>query len=250
VTPPRATLNRHGGRRFFCPAIADTDQPRLDPANTHHLLNVLRAAIGDRVELFDGQGRVADAELVATVPVQLEILSRRAIPRPSPRLAIASSPPAPSRFDAMAEKITELGIAEYIPVVAERRPPDLERRLRRGAARWEKITVEAAKQSGNPWLPVLSEPVTAGQLAGKAREELLLVAALQENAPRLQDSLAAADPPPRITAVVGPEGGWSSAETSAFRKAGAAWTDLGPHVLRVETAVLLLASVLTTFTRT
>jgi 16S rRNA (uracil1498-N3)-methyltransferase len=250
VTPPRAILNRHGGRRFFCPAIADTDRPRLDPANTHHLLHVLRAAIGDRVELFDGKGHVAEAELGATAPVQLRILSRRAVPRPSPRLAIASSPPAPNRFDTMAEKITELGIAEYIPVVADRRPPDLERRLRRGAARWEKITVEAAKQSGNPWLPTLSKPVTAGQLAAKAREELLLVAALQENAPGLRESLAAPKPAPRITAVVGPESGWSSTEISAFRTAGAAWADLGPHVLRVETAVLLLASVLTTFSRT
>lgn len=249
MTRPAATPQRHGGGRFYFPALADVGEPALDPPQIHHLVHVLRAAPGDRVGLFDGRGSLAEAELTAISPPRLRIVRRWSGPPPTPAVAIAVPPPAPARFDLLAEKLTELGVIECIPLRVERRPPDADRRLKRGEARWHKITVEAAAQCGNPWLPKLSPWTTPEELTARTGGDALIVAALDNDARPLQDLLRDIPPATRITAVIGPEGGFTERELTTFRSAGALCADLGPRVLRVETAALLLAAVLSTRVR-
>ncbi len=235
-----------GGGRFFCPTLASADDPPLDPAQTKHLFRVLRAEPGDRVILFDGRGTVAEVELVLPAPpARLRILRRWTEAPPSPRVVLAVPPLPPNRADLLAGKLTELGVWEVIPLLTQRRPPDLRARLNRTVARWRRLTIEAAKQCGNPWLPVLKEPRGLEELLRTLGDGVPLLAAHPgPGAQPIAEAAADARSGPAVAAVVGPEGDFTGEELAMLRERKARFVTLGPRVLRVETAALVLAAFL------
>ena len=93
------------------------------------------------------------------------------------------------------------------------------------------MAIEACKQSGNPWLPQLDQPITLSEYLND-RTELIWVASLTESTSQLkfdrqQDS---------IDILIGPEGGWTDSEESKFKECGANFFSLGKYTLRAETA--------------
>lgn len=206
-----------------------------------HLARVLRARPGDLLTLFDGAGTEVEAEVtrVGARETELALGARRSGIQVDPTRAITLlvAIPRGERMDLVVQKVTELGAARLVPLVAGRsvaRPvPGTSRQ-----ARWDKIAREAARQSGRADAPVIDEPcplVRALADPGLPARRL----ALWEGSPGRPLRGALEGPPERTALLVGPEGGLAPDEVTAAEAAGWSAVGLGPRVLRVETAAIV-----------
>jgi 16S rRNA (uracil1498-N3)-methyltransferase len=208
-----------------------------------HAATVRRLAPGERVDLTDGAGLVAECEVTAVQPARLElaVLARRREPRPEPALVVAQALPKGDRGQLAVELMTEAGVDAIVPWAAERCVTRWQaERGARALARWRATAREAAKQARRAWLPEVTEPVTSAGLVPLVRSGALALL-LEPGAPPVGGV-----PLPgrgRILVIVGPEGGVSPAEQAALTEAGAIPAGLGPTVLRTSTAGLVAASV-------
>jgi 16S rRNA (uracil1498-N3)-methyltransferase len=237
-------------RYFITPAEFDRDDIRLGAEDSHHLLHVLRSAIGAPVTVLDGTGREARCRLVRvdSGAAALAVIERAARPRPPLHLTLVQAMPKLPRMDLIIEKATELGVSCVRPVVSERSVVRLA--SERSAARrnrWLKIAAGAAKQCQTPWIPELAEVVSLDEfIAAPGPFDLLILASLEPDAKPLRAALATAAGRKlsNVGLVIGPEGDLTPAEYAGLRSIGAVPVTLGPLVLRVETAAIAALAVL------
>jgi 16S rRNA (uracil1498-N3)-methyltransferase len=242
-------------RFYIPPAQWNPEALMLDADEAHHALDVLRLKIGERVTAFDGQGREATAEIVATAKgrVDLRVLHQGKTPRLGCELVLGQAIPKGRNMDLILEKATELGAAEIAPLLSERTVVRLAAAdARDKQEKWQRVVIEAAKQCGQNWLPDVAMPVTLKAFFdAKPRFDLMLIASLQPGAQHLKKVLAdyaAEHPyvrkPRRVLVLVGPEGDFTPAEIALAKGAGCQPITLGPIILRTETAALYCLSVL------
>ncbi len=226
----------------WCGPIAE-----LDRAETHYLTHVLRRARGDELDLFDGRGRTASARLVdlRSGHACVEILHEERHPMPAPRLELIQAVPKGKRMELVLEKATELGVAAIRPVLTERTIVRVaEARSERKIERWRDILLSAARQCGTAWLPELHPIETWPALLARRADlpECLILGDLAPGTPSLHAELAAAHQAgaASLAALIGPEGDFTQAEKEAALAIGARPVNLGPTVLRTETAALFM----------
>ncbi|MCX5685501.1 MAG: RsmE family RNA methyltransferase [Planctomycetota bacterium] len=242
--------------RFYVPDLAGGAEVALPPTEAHHAAHVLRLAPGAAVELFDGCGRAADAQIATVrrgdVTARVESV-RGPVARAGPAVHLGFAVPKGSRLDWLLEKATELGAASLRPVRFERSVAGAGEFSESKREKWLAHAIAAAKQSGLDYLPTIEEPLPLekfaaacgpgiyGDLASDARPiaEVLrgLAAGDEVNLPR------------GMVIVIGPEGGLTDAERAALRAGGFLPVRLGHTTLRIETAaVALVAAVIATST--
>ena len=245
----------HGGagrRRFHIPADRwGGALLRLEGVERHHCVEVLRLRPGRRVTLFDGAGGEAEAEIVSfdRHAVMLRLTGPlETTPPPRFRITLAQAILKGSRMDFIVQKATELGVAAIAPVVSERTvvrldPETAEERR----ARWTQQAIESAKQCGQNRVPQVeaTQGLTDFLRDVSAGVDLALVAALRPEARGLRALLAErAGPVNEALLLVGPEGDFTPKELELAGAAGFQPLDLGPAILRSETAALYALSVL------
>jgi 16S rRNA (uracil1498-N3)-methyltransferase len=211
----------------------------IEESEAHHL-RVRRAAAGEPVGIRDGAGLVGTGRTVQEGRSWLvEVEAVAEAPRPA-ELILAVGAGDRERFGWLVEKATELGVTAIVPLETERtagvatgvREQHLEK-LRRQA-------LEALKQCGAAWAPVVEEPVELAEFLVRPRAGGLWLADPAGEAPA-----ATLDDAP-VSVMVGPEGGLSERERTAVLAAGYQPRALGPHTLRFETAALAAAVAVTT----
>lgn len=195
----------------------------------HHLIRVARVRTGEMVEAFDSRGRCALTKLLGATKeeAQLEILELVPSRESRSRLVVAAALIQPEKFEWILQKCTELGAAAFLPIVAARTELAAERAATK-RERWNRILLEAVKQSGRSVIPAISEPLRFEEVL--SRPNLVMFEAEQQ-----PDAGVIA---PDATLMIGPEGGWSDDEISGARRAGARFRRLGPRRLRAETAAI------------
>ncbi|MFO1460385.1 MAG: RsmE family RNA methyltransferase [Verrucomicrobiota bacterium] len=238
--------------RFFIPGLrADATEILLPEGEANHAIRVLRIGPGDAVVLLDGAGGELHGRVLATGrnDVRVGIVRRVQHSRRSCELILLQAIAKGPAMEGLLHRAVELGCARVIPLLAERsvsRPDDPEAKQ----LRWQGIAHEAAKQSGNPWRMEVGLPTPpAAWIQQEVLPELLVVASLADSPthPRriLEDfQREHGRLPARVGVLIGPEGDFSPSEYQLFRAAGARAFSLGPHVLRVETAVTAALAVL------
>jgi 16S rRNA (uracil1498-N3)-methyltransferase len=220
----------------------------LGDDESHHLVHVLRAKAGQKVEVFNGEGGtgLAVVETIGRGVVAVRILERSEQKRSSVQFALIQALPREQKMDLLIQKAVELGVSAIIPVLTEHSLI----RLKEGQAekrklRWDKIALSAAKQCGAVWLTDIHPPESLGAfLKNRPQYDLLLACALTDDAKPLRDILKAHTDAHAIAAAVGPEGDFSPGEMAALRAAGAVPVSFGEQVLRTETAALYILSTL------
>lgn len=241
-------------RFFLAPERWMSGRPSLDESDSHHCAEVLRLEAGDRVVVFDGEGTVAEADLLEVHRKQCVLRIGEPHTSPAPRclITLVQAVPKGKNMDLILQKGVELGVSAIVPLVTARTvvriddAADAERKRER----WQQIALEACKQCGRNHVPKVAAPVSVeGFLLGVGNGELLLLASLQPGARPIKEVLAEARdamgrPPERVGVLVGPEGDFTPAEIAALREAGAVSVTLGPTILRAETAALYCLSVL------
>jgi 16S rRNA (uracil1498-N3)-methyltransferase len=153
-------------------------------------------------------------------------------------------------MEFVIEKATELGASAILPVAARRsvsavRTAEIAGKMKR----WRAISIEAAKQCGASWLPVIEPPQSFGDFLQNAHADLKLIAALDERAQHPRKIFEAfakkhGGKPETIVVAIGPEGDFTAEELDAAIASGFAPISLGAQTLRSETAAVVALSVL------
>ncbi len=232
--------------RCYCEPIVEPTT-ELAGAEARHLGSVLRLQRGDKVELFDGAGSLASATVSAVeknkVTLDIEHVGRSEPPK-SCRIIIAVSVPKGRRFDWLIEKCTELGVDRICPVIFERtvkQPANP-----KTAGRWKNLAVSAAKQCKRLFLPVIDSPATLldalEMLTAQYPQCRIIAGGLSDDCPPLaKQPFGKTD----VAVIVGPEGGFTENEQSLLQGRGVVFVRLTDTVLRIETAAMAFASILT-----
>lgn len=225
--------------RYFTEHPIEGGSVVLDGPEAHHLLHVMRARLGMEVVLFDGTGAefVARVEKTARSSVELAVIDRKEVDRELPFvLTLGVSLPKGDRQKWLVEKSVELGLTRLVPLVTERsvaQPVDqaLER-LRRGI-------IEASKQCGRNKLMEIGEPQSWTEFVRDIEANACRWIAHPGGDTCSRLCPASADLLQGVLAV-GPEGGFTEDEVALALSAGWQRIDLGPRILRVETAAVLM----------
>ena len=226
--------------------LVDTARVRLDGAEGRHAATVRRLQPGERIDLTDGAGFVAECRVAVAErnALDLDVIACRVHSAPQPRLTVVQALPKGERGELAVELLTEVGVDAIVPWSAARCVTVWRaERAVKSLARWRSTAGEAAKQARRVWLPDVTELADSAQVAARLKTATLGLL-LHESGNRPIASLAPLPVSGDVVLVVGPEGGITDAELALFTASGARPCRLGPTVLRTSTAGVAAAAVL------
>ncbi|MBW8767288.1 MAG: 16S rRNA (uracil(1498)-N(3))-methyltransferase, partial [Geodermatophilales bacterium] len=226
-----------GAPLFLLDSLPQTEELLVDGAEGRHAVEVLRLAPGERVRVGDGQGTVAEGNVLAAdaAGLRVGVQARYEVPAPAPEFVLVQALPKGDHGPLAVDLATELGADRIVPWTAARCVTRWrDDRVAKGVAKWRAAARAASKQSRRPRVPEVTEPMTTRQVCGLLADADLAVV-LHEQARRPLAELTVPDEG-TVAVVVGPEGGLTDGEVLAFRAAGAQSIRLGAEVLRTSTA--------------
>ena len=230
--------------RYFVETPIVADRATLTGPEAHHLIHVMRAAPGETVTLFDGRGDQFSAvvERVGRNDVTLSVLARESVNRELPfSLVLGVALPKGDRQKWLVEKTVEIGVTRVVPLKTRR---GVAQPVEQAMVRLRRAVIEASKQCGRNRLMQIDEPQDWPHFADGADAGSILLFAHPGAETTAHDVLAASPNADRnVFLAVGPEGGFADEEAARAVAAGWRMVSLGPRILRVETAALLLAAV-------
>ena len=214
-------------RRFLIPTVSGVgEQILLDASVSHHLLRVTGIAPGEAVEIFDGDGRCAEAVLVEVrdglAVLKVKALKQAAAPGDTVHLVLAQV--RANTLDGVLRMATELGVSSVQIISTERTVAKGDKR-----DRWQRIVASAAAQCGRSSVPEVCPPATLDEVMNGLSGQRLVLCPGAEAVERIGDSVAL---------LVGPEGGLSETEMASLVEAGWTPAGLGERILRADTAAV------------
>jgi 16S rRNA (uracil1498-N3)-methyltransferase len=220
---------------------------QIDGQELEHLRRVLRLGKGDRITVFDDWGWEHEAVIcrISALKAEIEILESRQTQRESSlKIILAVGLTKGEKMDFVVEKATELGVRTLLPFVSSYTVPRLDdAKLASRLARWRKIALSAAKQSGRGKIPEIMELRDYHRLTIQTWPETLKLLFWEGETEQtlLQVHATAADVR-SVLLIIGPEGGFSRAEAEEAQTQGFKTVKLGPRLLRAETAAIAATS--------
>ena len=236
-------------RRFLVQGLSTTEQClTLSREISHHILNVLRLHPGGVFILCDGAGGCCQVELedVAAKQARVRVLETWQEPETAVRIELLQGLPQKERFDLVLQKNTELGVSRFVPVYTHRCQGRIEaKKQQRKQERWQRIVLEAARQSGRSWLPQIEKPSPLEQALAHCRADVRLVL-WEEADTQLSTRLASVSACTQagFAVLIGPEGGLDRTDIEVAARYGFVPVRLGPRILRTETAGFAVATLL------
>lgn len=198
-------------------------------------LKVFRYREGAKVVLFDGERSERLYRIVQIEPdgVKLQLVTEFERILPDKHVYLFFSLLKKDKNEWVLQKCTELGVRNFVPVIAER-----SEKTGFNMERAEKIIIEAAEQCGRSDIPQVREPLQLDTVLAEYRDKVRLFAADETHAPTVPEL----DPQESIGIFIGPEGGWTEQELSQFKSTGVEGLYLGQMTLRAETAAVTAVS--------
>jgi 16S rRNA (uracil1498-N3)-methyltransferase len=247
----------------------------LAGSEAHHARDVLRMRVGEKLVIFNGQGREIIAEIIdlGGDEIGLRKLHEAETPPLRCRIVLGQAIPKGKNMELIVQKAVEIGAAEIASIISDRTIVQVDSEsAAQKQSKWQQIAIEAAKQCGQNWLPYVHAPRKLGEFFSAletgvpteslvsqptrlppqkdiGRFDLQLIGSLQPGAQHLKKILADYSSehqhrPQSVLMLIGPEGDFTPAELALARGHGCQPMTLGPIVLRVETAAIYCLSVL------
>lgn len=232
-------------RRFYAsPEQFRNDGVTLGQEETRHLRDVLRLRAGDEVSVFDGLGgefhcRVAEIKRNST---ELQLISQvePSAPESGLELTLVVSAYKSDKLDLVIPKAVELGVTEFAPIVTFRSEVKLRDTIKR-TERWRKIALEATKQCERARTMTVAEPREFEAFVSETNPDSTLLLMFSEKDGR---GIPTDTTHKKITALVGPKGGWEDFEIEKASAAGFEPVKLGRRIMKADTAAITFAALL------
>lgn len=210
---------------------------KIQGSDARHITKSLRLKEGDWLMLSDGCGKTFRAKIISATNSTVNAVIEHEVKRKTPAsvVVLALALAKRDRFEWAIQKIVELVCRHIIPFCSERSEKlnDTARKL----ARWQKIAIEAAKQSGLPFMPDVEAPIGFADLCARFNK-LGTCYLLYEGEKELGLGSAMSKLSDQNLIIIGPEGGFADKEISLAKNCGAITASLGQQILRVETAAI------------
>jgi 16S rRNA (uracil1498-N3)-methyltransferase len=231
-------------RRRFIADEFSSDRAALTGAHAAHLARVLRARVGQEFDVaVEGVVRLGRVVSVSDDRVEFalrEHVSAGALPEINVALAIFKF----DRFEWAVEKLTELGVARIIPVVAQRTEQNLAKAAQKRVERWRRLALAASEQSRRASPPEILQAIRLRDLLSFVADQRILLAERSLDRTTLPLLTRAINQcRGSLVLAIGPEGGWSDDELREFSHGGWTATSLGPTILRAETAAIAATAI-------
>jgi 16S rRNA (uracil1498-N3)-methyltransferase len=208
--------------------------------NANHLFRVLRVKVGQEFDVAaDGVLRSAKVVFASHDQVEFELgaeVESASLPKITVHLSIFKF----DRLEWALEKLTELGVARVVPMIAQRTEEHLAKAAARRVERWRKIAREASQQARRVAPPEIAEPVALKKAIADVEGSRIVLAEAEK---QISLKTALSECPPPLALAFGPEGGWSEAELALFNAGGWKPASLGHTILRAETAAIAAVAV-------
>jgi 16S rRNA (uracil1498-N3)-methyltransferase len=230
-------------RFFVSTSDFEGDRVRLSREQTHQVRHVLRLGPGDTIVVLDDRGAEYEVTLTTVSPkeaVGRVTSTRDAVGEPTVQLTLFQSLLVREKFEWVLQKATEVGVAQFVPVLTERGLVRTQQIDENKLDRWRRIVTEAAEQSHRGRIPKI-EPIIpfADVFSRFVGFDRFLIAAPSQTA-TLRDTLREIGrEAPSIALMIGPEGGFTDEEVALACEKGAVAVGLGPRILRTETAAVV-----------
>lgn len=219
-------------------------QLTLDEPASHHVARVLRAHQGDVLSIFNGLGGEYESTIthIGKKNVQVEVLKWTPCMTESPvQIELAQALARGEKMDWIIQKAVELGVHAISPVSTQRANVRLvDERASKRQRHWQQIAIAASEQSGRERVPEIHpiQDLSAWLTAIRADLSIIL------SPSKTSEILPQTGPIKRIALLIGPEGGLAPTEVQASLAYGFKPLNLGPRILRTETAPLAALSIL------
>ncbi len=231
--------------RIYQPgSLASGAVVELSDGAANHLTRVLRLPAGAALTLFNGEGGEYTATLhevgKRSATATVGEFSAREVESPL-AITLAQGIARGERMDYAIQKATELGVVRVVPVITERCNVRLsDERWEKKLQHWQAVAISACEQCGRNRIPVIEHPLLLQTWLAQDSNDLRLTLD-----PQAGGGIAAiAETPSQASLLVGPEGGLSEIELKSAQHAGYRGIQLGPRVLRTETAGITALAVL------
>lgn len=214
--------------------------------DAYHIARSLRMAAGDSVTVSDGEKYEYECRLTKIRDELCEcevISSSEGGTEPPVKITLYMGYPKGDKLEQVVQKAVELGVSEIVPFESSRciKRPKEDRREKQ-IARLNKIAIEAAKQCGRLILPRVLDTVSFSELISRMEKGRVLFCYEGEGCISLKEALSYVKAGDEVSVVIGSEGGFSESEAESARKSGALLCNLGPRILRCETAPAYILS--------
>jgi len=231
---------------FYTPHLKISDRKLIISGDEHHhISHVFRKRIGDEILLTSGSGLLAKAQIsaISKKEINIDIKEIKQEIYSQPAIAVAF-PLLKNKHDFLiVEKLTELGVKEFLPIITERtvRKPSENTR-----DKFEKTAISAIKQCDNAFLPKIHPIQNLSELLMNINDFKPLVA-LEKGKHETLSNLSNQYSDQPICLIIGPEGGFNDDEIKFFEKIEVTAFTLGNHILRAETASIAAVAQLLSF---
>jgi 16S rRNA (uracil1498-N3)-methyltransferase len=235
--------------RFYVPQPRiENGMLKIEGSEVRHIRRVLRLREGDRIVIFNGFAKEYEGIIVEeeTTSVVMRIQNVLFPDRESPlEITLAQSLLKGEKMDYLIQKSTELGVKEIVPFFSSRSVPllDKSKKLKR-YHRWERIAMEASKQSGRGIVPRIEPLQDYFEMLQVPSPDTLRLILSEKEGEGLKEILRTLREKTKVFFIVGPEGGLSDKEMDHAKGAGFIVVNLGKRILRSETASLSLLGIL------
>ncbi|MEO0223702.1 MAG: RsmE family RNA methyltransferase [candidate division WOR-3 bacterium] len=207
----------------------------------HHLYNVLRHKIGDKILVFDGKSNEYLCEIIEIQKDKAKIKKIQKIENKEYNFNVAVAPALIKRekFELILEKVVEIGVKEIYPVITKYSVV----KLKEKKERWERIILNACKQSHRQIIPKLHDIKTLEEVVQISKDYSLRLFAN----PKSNKNLFSFGKTDNVIILIGPEGGFSDEEENYLKLNGFSDFSLGNFILRSETAVIVSVGLIVHF---
>jgi len=209
----------------------------------HKLRNVLRCTEGDELLVFNGEGKEYMYQIVRLFKKSI-VIARKVLVKEkaigSVKITLAFPLTKEASVDFILQKATELGVTNFIPFTSER---SIKLKLSEGRVkRWEKIIIEASRQSERLWLPVIGK-ISEFKKVIKTNVKIKLAGSIEGKCLSEVLDLKSSE----VLIIVGPEGDFSPQEYKELESNNFKFVRLSSNILRVETAGILFVGLVKQF---
>ncbi|WP_026476291.1 16S rRNA (uracil(1498)-N(3))-methyltransferase [Alkaliphilus transvaalensis] len=224
----------------------------IEGEDVKHISKVLRLTEGSEVEVCDGVAYeyVGKIKEINKNDILLTVLSKNEINTESPvKITLYQGVPKSTKMDLIIQKTTEMGIISIVPVLTQRTVVQFHNSKDevKKTERWQKIALEAAKQSKRGVIPVVHNPMTYEAALKHSQQNQLNLMAYELEEDRSLKSLLKLENNKSTTEIgiwIGPEGGYTEKEVELAIAMDLKPITLGPRILRTETAGFALLSMI------